>query len=88
MFSSREEILKQTMHFHHMTITLQQKDPWSEGHEIYSFGRPFLGHHYYIHSLPDLCPGVDKTILKEKIYCHNMAFMSTPYHKNPCPGGN
>ena len=61
MFSSREE----TMHFYHMTITLQHKDPWSEGHEIYSFGRPFLGRHYYINSFSDLCPGVDILALIE-----------------------
>ena len=25
------------------------KNPYPGGHEIYNFGRPFLGHHYYIH---------------------------------------
>ena len=43
MFSSREEILKQTMHFHHMTITLRHKDPWAEGHERFTIlVAPFL----------------------------------------------
>ena len=35
------------------------------GHEIYNFGRPFLGHHYYILGLSDKCPGVGKKIFKE-----------------------
>ena len=30
------------------------------GYEIYNFGRPFLGHHYFIFTLSDLCLGVDK----------------------------
>ena len=32
------------------------------GHEIYNFGRPFLGHHYYILSLSDLYLGVEKNV--------------------------
>ena len=28
----------------------------SEGHEIYNFGRPFLGHHYYTLILYEPCP--------------------------------
>ena len=35
------------------------------GHEIYNFGRPFLGHHYYILGLSDKCLGVGKKIYKE-----------------------
>ena len=35
---------------------------WPQG---YNFGRPFLGHHYYIHSLSYLCLGVEKKIFKE-----------------------
>ena len=31
-------------------------------HEIYNFGRSFLGHHYFILSLSDLCLGVEKMI--------------------------
>ena len=34
-------------------------------YEIYNFGRPFLGNHYYILGLSDLCLGVEKNILKE-----------------------
>ena len=43
------------------------KTPCPGVHEIYNFGRPFLGHHYryYILSLSDLCLGVEKKIFKE-----------------------
>ena len=35
-----------------------------EGHEIHNFGRPHLGHYYYILSLSDLCLGVEKKVFK------------------------
>ena len=35
----------------------QHKNPCPGGHIIYNFGRPFLGHHYYILSLSVLCLG-------------------------------
>ena len=38
---------------------LSSTRPMPLGHEIYNFVRPFLDHHYYIFSLPDLCPGDD-----------------------------
>ena len=34
------------------------------GHEIYNFGRPFLGRHYFILSLSDLGLGVEKKMFK------------------------
>lgn len=34
------------------------------GHEIYSFGWPFLSHHYYITSLSNLCLVEEKMLLK------------------------
>ena len=43
----------------------QHKNPCLGGHEIYNFGRPFLGHHYYILSLFDVCLGEEKKIFKE-----------------------
>ena len=43
----------------------QHRNPCPGGHEIYNFGRPFLGHHNYIHSLSVLCLGVEKKIFKE-----------------------
>ena len=38
------------------------KNPCPGGHEIYKFGRPILGHHYYIPvlGLSDQCLGVEK----------------------------
>ena len=45
-------------------ITPQHKNPCPGGHEIYNFGRPFLGHHYYILGLSYLCLGVEKKIFK------------------------
>ena len=35
-------------------VTPQHKNPYPGGHEIYKFGRPFLGHHYYLLSLYEL----------------------------------
>ena len=56
---------------------LAQK-PFPRAHEIYSFGRPFLGLHYYILSLPDLCPGVEVKIIKEIMHFHYMTYLATP----------
>ena len=76
-------------HFHYFTdmATLQHNNPCPGGHEIYNFNRPYLGHHYYILSLFDLCLGVEK-ICKEIMHFHFMNYMDTPQHKNPCPGGH
>ena len=41
------------------------QEPLPRGHEIYNFGKPFFGHHYYILGLSDLCLGVEKKIFKE-----------------------
>ena len=41
-----------------------RKNPCPGGHEIYNFGRPFLGHHYYILNLSDICIGGKKKILR------------------------
>ena len=78
------------MHFHYMThmATPQHKNPCPGGHEIYNFGGPFRGHHYYILSLSNLCLGVEKKIFKEIMHFHYMTYMATPQHKNPCPGGH
>ena len=45
--------------------TPQHKNPCPGGHEIYNFGRPFLGYHYYILGLSDQCLGVEKKIFQE-----------------------
>ena len=43
-----KKIFKEVMHFHYMTYmaTPNTRTPAPGGHEIYNFGRPFLGHHY------------------------------------------
>ena len=48
---------KEIMRFHYMTYghTLAQ-EPLPRGHEIYYFGRAFLGHHFYKLSLFEPCP--------------------------------
>ena len=85
-----KKIVKEIMQFHNMTYmaTPLHKNPCSRGHEIHNFGRPFLGHHYYILGLSDLCLGIEKKIFKEIMQFHNMTYMATPYHKNPCPRGH
>ena len=42
----------------------QEPLPW--GHEIYNFGRLFLGHHYHLLSLSVPCSEVEKNFFKEK----------------------
>ena len=68
--------------------TPKRKNPCPGGHEIYNFGRPFLGHHYSILSLSNICLGVEQKIFEEIINFHYMTHMATPQHKNPCPGGH
>ena len=68
--------------------TPQHKNTCPGGHEIYNFGRNLLGQYYYIISFSDLCLGVEKKIFKELMHFHCMTYMSTPQHKNPCPGGH
>ena len=45
--------------------TPQHMNPCHEGPEIYNFGRPFFGHHYYILSLSEPCTGVERKIIYE-----------------------
>ena len=59
-----------------------QKNPWPGGHEMYIFGRPFLGHHYYIPSLYGPCPGVEK-----KIFLRNASILNF-LHQNYLPFGH
>ena len=44
---------------------------------INEFGRPYHGHHYYVRSFSEPCPGVEKKILKEcslyDLYGHALA---------------
>ena len=64
----------------------QESLPCPGGHEIYNFGGPFLGHHYYNLNLPDLCLGVEKKIFKEIMYFHYMTYMATPSKRIPALG--
>ena len=68
------------MQFHYMTYMALplHKNPCPRGHEIYNFDRPFLGHHYYILGLSDLCLGVEKKIFKEIMHFYYMTYMATP----------
>ena len=52
--------------------------PRPGGHEIYSLGRPFLGSHYLILSLSELCLGVMTKILNEIMHFHFITNMVTP----------
>ena len=58
------------IHFHYMTCmaTPLQRHPCPRGHEIYYFGRPFPGHHFYILSLSQPCPCVEKIYQEKHIY--------------------
>ena len=40
------------------------QDPCPEDNKIYNIGGPFLGHHYCILSLSDLCPRIEKKNFK------------------------
>ena len=40
-------------------------NPCPGHHEIYNFSRPYIGHHYYILSLCDLCMGEEKKIFNK-----------------------
>ena len=48
------------------------------GHAIYNFGDSFLVHNYYIHSMSDLCLGIEKKILEEIIHFHYVTYMKIP----------
>ena len=65
---------RRIMHFHYMAIWLYghalAKNPCPKGHEIYNFGRPFLGHHNYILNLSMLCLEIEKKIFKEIMHIH------------------
>ena len=85
-----KKIVEEIMHLHYSTYlsTPQHKNPFPRGHEIYKFGRPFLGYHYYKLGLSNLCLGVEKKIVKEIIHFHCIIYMTTPQQKNTCPRGH
>ena len=61
----------------YMATPLPQ-NPGTGGHEIYSLGRSFLCHHYFILSLSDQCMGVEKKIFKEIMHFNYVTYMATP----------
>ena len=64
----KKKIFKEIMQFQYMIYMAMpyHKNPCPGGHIIYNFRRSFLGHHYYIFSLLEQCPGAEKKIFKEK----------------------
>ena len=54
------------------------KNHCPRGHEIYNFGKPFLGYHYYKPGLSDLCLGGEKKIFKEIINFSYITYTATP----------
>ena len=59
-----KRFLKEIIHFFSIRLILPQTRtknpaPGGGGHEIYNFGRHFLGQHHYIPGLSDLCLGVE-----------------------------
>ena len=67
----------------------QHKIPCPRGHEVYKYGRPIVGHHYYILSLSDVCLSVENRdnfcgLSREIMHFNYMTYMAMPYQKNPC----
>ena len=58
--------------------------PCPGGHEIYHFGRSFLGHHYNTLSLSYLCLGVEK-IFKEIMHFHYYDLYDNALAQEPLP---
>ena len=63
-------------------VTLWHMNPFLGRHKIYNKRRPFLGHHYYIISLSDVCLGVEKKIFKEINCFHYETYFVTPRTRN------
>ena len=56
------------------------------GHEIYSFGWPFLSHHYYITSLSNLCLVEEKMLLKTNSICTFLLIWQRPSTRSSASG--
>ena len=81
-----KKIFKEIMHFHYITFIEMPRhhaEPLHRGHEIYNFGRPFLGHL----TLSFLCLGEEKKIFKEIMHFHYMTYIwPCPSTRTPAPG--
>ena len=72
-----EKILKEIIHLYSHALahaTPQHKNLCPGGHEICNIGRPFLGHHYFILILSDLCLRVEKKFSKEIMHFQYMTY--------------
>ena len=56
------------------TIVTYLATPLDTGHDIYNFGRLFLGHHYYTLGLFGQCLGVEKKLFEETMHFHHMTY--------------
>ena len=56
-------------------------------HDIHNFGILFLGFHYFILSLSDLCLELERFFFLEKMHFHYMTYVHIPA-KKPYPGGH
>ena len=64
----------------------QHKNPCTGDHEIYNFGKLFLGRHYILFSLSYQCLGEEKKILKEIMNFNYKMLWLRPITRSPVPG--
>ena len=86
----QKKFFKEIMHFHYMAFMAApwHKIPCPRRHVTYNLSRLFNSHQYNLLCLSDLCLWLEKKLSKEIMHFHYMAFMATPWHKNPCPRGH
>ena len=62
--------------------TPEYKNPFPGGHEIHNFGTAFFSHHFYILDLSNICPGVEKKLIKEiNIYYTKLSILGVEGHE-------
>ena len=71
---------KEIIHVHCMTYMgiPKHKNPSPGSHELYNFGRPFIGHYYILFSLSDPCPKVKKLFLRNTSILHFLSEILPP----------
>ena len=84
--NEEKKILKEKIIILTYLATPQHNNSCSGDHEIYKFGRPFVGYYNSIITLSVLCLGVEKKILKKIMHFHYITYMATPLHENLCLG--
>ena len=85
--SKEEDLKKNAFSPYDLYVHTLAQEPLVWGHEIHNFGRPFLGYHYYILSLSDLCLGVEKKVYKQIMYFHYMSY-DHALAQEPLPWGS